>query len=385
MKKKADILELQSLTNSLVFFAPVALLVRTQAGVSYSQFFVLQAALSLTILCFEIPTGFLSDKIGYKRSLVAAQLLLAVARVLLLAGFLLRSLPIFYAEAFVEGISCCFLSGTDSAYLYSLFRKDGFAAKRARINNFGTVGFLVSTVLYAPIYHFFGLTGLLVTTAAACGISLLLVIRFPKEPVLPKDDREKRKLTWNTQGIGTVFLMILLSTCFTLGSFLISFFYVNKLEALSIGAEAMTGIILAYSLAELLREPIFRVLKVRRYPVVLLLSAIVAGGAFAVFGAVKAAIPAIGLMVVLPLLLAIPGGIAEDIQNRYIDSISQEGNRAFILSVINMGGSILEVVFLLASSAVASVGITYSFLGVGVLMILAVLPVAVLARRMYCT
>ncbi len=90
-------------------------------------------------------------------------------------------------------------------------------------------------------------------------------------------------------------------------------------------------------------------------------------------------------MVVLPLLLAIPGGIAEDIQNRYIDSISQEGNRAFILSVINMGGSILEVVFLLASSAVASVGITYSFLGVGILMVLSVLPVAVLARRMYCT
>lgn len=142
---------------------------------------------------------------------------------------------------------------------------------------------------------------------------------------------------------------------------------------------------MAYSLAELLREPIFRVLKVRRYPVVLLLSAIAAGGAFAVFGAVKAAIPAIGLMVVLSLLLAIPGGIAEDIQNRYIDSISQEGNRAFILSVISMGGSILEVVLLLASSAVASVGITYSFLGVGILMVLSVLPVAVLARRMYCT
>jgi len=83
--------------------------------------------------------------------------------------------------------------------------------------------------------------------------------------------------------------------------------------------------------------------------------------------------------------LAIPGGIAEDIQNRYIDSISQEENRAFILSVINMGGSILEVVFLLASSAVAGVGITYSFLGVGILMVLAVLPVAALARRMYCT
>ncbi len=204
MKKKADILELQSLTNSLVFFAPVALLVRTQAGVSYSQFFVLQAALSLTILWFEIPTGFLSDKIGYKRSLVTAQLLLVMARVLL-AGFLLRSLPIFYAEAFVEGISCCFLSGTDSAYLYSLFRKDGFAAKRARINNFGTVGFLVSTVLYAPIYHFFGLTGLLVTTAAACGISLLLVIRFPKEPVLPKTIVRKGSSPGTRRALGQYF------------------------------------------------------------------------------------------------------------------------------------------------------------------------------------
>ena len=50
--------------NGLVFFAPVALLVRTQAGVSEHIFFLLQALLSGVIFLGEIPTGFITDKIG---------------------------------------------------------------------------------------------------------------------------------------------------------------------------------------------------------------------------------------------------------------------------------------------------------------------------------
>ena len=51
--------------NGLVFFAPVALLVRTQAGVSEHIFFLLQALLSGVIFLGEIPTGFITDKIAY--------------------------------------------------------------------------------------------------------------------------------------------------------------------------------------------------------------------------------------------------------------------------------------------------------------------------------
>lgn len=56
--------------NGLVFFAPVALLVRTQAGVSEHVFFLLQALLSGVIFLGEIPTGFITDKIGYRKSLI---------------------------------------------------------------------------------------------------------------------------------------------------------------------------------------------------------------------------------------------------------------------------------------------------------------------------
>ena len=85
--------------NGLVFFAPVALLVRTQAGVSEHIFFLLQALLSGVIFLGEIPTGFITDKIGYRKSLILAQVLLLGARSLLLAAFVSRSLVLFVVEA----------------------------------------------------------------------------------------------------------------------------------------------------------------------------------------------------------------------------------------------------------------------------------------------
>ena len=66
---KMDSYDAVSFFNGLVFFAPVSLLVRTQAGVSQSMFFLLQALLSVITFLGEIPTGFLTDRIGYKRSL----------------------------------------------------------------------------------------------------------------------------------------------------------------------------------------------------------------------------------------------------------------------------------------------------------------------------
>ena len=79
----------------------------------------------------EIPTGFITDKIGYRKSLILAQVLLLGARSLLLAAFVSRSLVLFVVEAVVEGIAACFTSGTGSAYLYALYGENGYLAKTA--------------------------------------------------------------------------------------------------------------------------------------------------------------------------------------------------------------------------------------------------------------
>ena len=90
MSSLMDSYDAVSFFNGLVFFAPVSLLVRTQAGVSQSMFFLLQALLSAITFLGEIPTGFLTDRIGYKRSLVLSQSLLLLARSLLFVSFLCK-------------------------------------------------------------------------------------------------------------------------------------------------------------------------------------------------------------------------------------------------------------------------------------------------------
>ncbi len=169
--------------NGLVFFAPIALLVRTQAGVSEHIFFLLQALLSGVIFLGEIPTGFITDKIGYRKSLILAQILLLTARSLLLGAFLSHSVWLFVAEAVVEGIAACFTSGTGSAYLYNLYGEEGYLAKTTHAGNFGTAGFIISTVAYAGIYKVSGITGLLAATAAANLGSV--VMAFSLRQVLP--------------------------------------------------------------------------------------------------------------------------------------------------------------------------------------------------------
>lgn len=158
MKKKLNIdrLDVLAFLNGLVFYAPVALLVRTYAGVTMAQFFVLQAVLSLTVFLFEIPTGILTDKIGYKNTMVLAQGILVLARGLMIIAYLTGSFWLFAVEAVAEGFAACFLSGTQDAYVYSVYQETQYPVKIARVSNFGTAGFIVSTLFYVLLYRLGG-------------------------------------------------------------------------------------------------------------------------------------------------------------------------------------------------------------------------------------
>ena len=182
MSSLMDSYDAVSFFNGLVFFAPVSLLVRTQAGVSQSMFFLLQALLSAITFLGEIPTGFLTDRIGYKRSLVLSQSLLLLARSLLFVSFLCKNPVLFAIEAAVEGLSYCFSSGTDSAYLYEVYGNEAYLSKTAHASNCGTAGFLISTLSYVIIYHQCGIEGLLLSTMAAGTAAAIFSIKLKPEP-----------------------------------------------------------------------------------------------------------------------------------------------------------------------------------------------------------
>ena len=356
--------------NGLVFFAPVALLVRTQAGVSEHIFFLLQALLSGVIFLGEIPTGFITDKIGYRKSLIWAQVLLFGARSLLLAAFVSRSLALFVVEAVVEGIAACFTSGTGSAYLYALYGENGYLAKTAHAGNFGTAGFIISTVAYAGIYKISGMEGLLITTVVMDIIAVVcsFFLRSESSKTVIADRKEVQILAVFKNK--KAFLFVISLAIFSIAWLLINFFYVEKLENCGLPVEWMSLIILSYSAVQMLAEPILGKLSDgkngkssrEKLPEV---TATTAGVAFLLFGVVKFRAAVLLLMLILPLLLNLPEYLLMNLENQFVDEAECGSQRAATLSVLNMGVNLVEILTLSASAFLTKIGIQWCFVFVG--------------------
>ena len=356
--------------NGLVFFAPVALLVRTQAGVSEHIFFLLQALLSGVIFLGEIPTGFITDKIGYRKSLILAQVLLLGARSLLLAAFVSRSLVLFVVEAVVEGIAACFTSGTGSAYLYALYGENGYLAKTAHAGNFGTAGFVISTVAYAGIYKISGMEGLLITTVVMDIIAVVcsFFLRSESSKAVIADRKEVQILAIFKNK--KAFLFVISLAIFSIAWLLINFFYVEKLENCGLPVEWMSLIILSYSAVQMLAEPILGKLSDgkngkssrEKLPAV---TAVTAGVAFLLFGVIKFRAAVLLLMLILPLLLNLPEYLLMDLENQFVDETECGSQRAATLSVLNMGVNLVEILTLSASAFLTKIGIQWCFVFVG--------------------
>ena len=369
--------------NGLVFFAPVALLVRTQAGVSEHIFFLLQALLSGVIFLGEIPTGFITDKIGYRKSLILAQVLLLGARSLLLAAFVSRSLVLFVVEAVVEGIAACFTSGTGSAYLYALYGENGYLAKTAHAGNFGTAGFIISTVAYAGIYKISGMEGLLTTTVVTNIIAVVcsFFLRSESSKTVIADRKEVQILAVFKNK--KAFLFVISLAIFSIAWLLINFFYVEKLENCGLPVEWMSLIILIYSAVQMLAEPILEKLSVGKNgksgrKKLLAVTAVTAGGAFLLFGVIKFRAAVLLLMLILPLLLNLPEYLLMDLENQFVDETECGSQRAATLSVLNMGVNLVEILTLSASAFLTKIGIQWCFVFVGCfLMVIALLFVRI--------
>lgn len=374
-----------SLCGGLVFFAPVALLVRTQAGISETQFFLLQALLSGIIALGELPTGHLTDRMGYRRSLILAQLLLLAARGLLLAAFLLRSLPLFVAEALVEGISACLSSGTASAYLYALYGESDYLPKAAHAANFGTAGFLLSTAAYALLYRYFGLTGLLAATVLAGAAGLVCSLFLRREPRAAVPEHRSQSTMWGQ--LGKIFrdrqalLLTALLSVFSVAWLLVNFFYAEKLADCGIPLTWLSAIIITYSAGQMLAEPIIRLCAGKSRSRLTAIFCLLCGGGLAAFGWLRTPWAAVPLMVLLPLLLDLASFYLEERQNHLIDRLDADRDRAAALSAMNIGVNLAEIASLFASSLLAALGIGWCFALCGGLLLLGALGYMLSSRK----
>lgn len=371
---KTDAYEGMSFFGGLVFFAPVALLVRTRAGISEGQFFLLQVLFSAVIALGEMPTGYLTDRMGYRNSLILSQLLLLIARGLLLAAYLLRSLPLFVVEAVVEGVSACLSSGTGSAYLYALCGEEGYLPKTARAANFGTAGFLLSTAVYAVIYESFSLKGLLIATvlSGAAGLVCALLLRREAHgsPSETRPGKTSRSLLLLLLRDRRTRLLTLLLSLFSVAWLLVNFFYAEMLEKSGVPLTWLSAIIIVYSVVQMLAEPLIHLCQKYAKRKLTLLFCLLSGAVLLGFGLLHTTGLLIVMMVLLPLFLDIATFYVEEQQNQLIDTLALENHRAAALSVMNIGVNVMEMLSLFASSLLVAVGTGWCFGLCGVFLLL---------------
>lgn len=84
------------------------------------------------------------------------------------------SFYIFVIEAILEGIAISFMSRTMNAYIYQLLGEDDFEKNISSINNYGTVGFISSTILFSFIYKIGGMNTLVILTVISTLIAFII-------------------------------------------------------------------------------------------------------------------------------------------------------------------------------------------------------------------
>lgn len=154
---------------------PIVVLFYQSNNMGMHEIFVLKAIYSIAIVAMEIPSGWMADVWGRKKTLVLGSILGS-------AGFLIYSFSYgFWAFVIAEiilGVGHSFVSGADSAMLYDSLKADKKTDKYVReegritsVGNFAEAiagivgGFLAAISLRTPFYFQFAVAAIAIPAA----------------------------------------------------------------------------------------------------------------------------------------------------------------------------------------------------------------------------
>lgn len=154
---------------------PIVVLFYQSTEMGMHEIFILKAIYSIAIVFMEIPSGWMADVWGRKKTLILGSILGSV-------GFLLYSFSYgflaFVLAEIILGIGHSFVSGADSAMLYDSLKADGktdkYTREEGRITSAGNFaeaiagvvgGFLAAISLRTPFYFQFAVAAIAIPAA----------------------------------------------------------------------------------------------------------------------------------------------------------------------------------------------------------------------------
>lgn len=138
---------LHQIFASMFFAVPVLVLFWQENGLSLTEVMILQSIFAISTVILEIPTGYLADVHGRKKTLVYASITAAIAVIIFSIGY--GFLDFLFAELFFA-LAISLSSGTMSAFIYDTLQDLGRVSEYKKVWGnalfFGMISLAVSNV-----------------------------------------------------------------------------------------------------------------------------------------------------------------------------------------------------------------------------------------------
>lgn len=356
MKNNFTALKISKFFENAVFYAPVSLLVRTNDFVGYSDLFLLQALISFGICFLEIPSGYISEKLGYKKTLTISSIFMLISRILL---FFAVDFKDFFIEGLIVTIAIALYSGTEEAYVFQFTKDENQSILLSKLNNYAEAGFIFSTISFFFLYKIGGTDLVLKLTIFAMFISVIFRFFLKDDIPIVKENIEKenpksfiiflKNIVNDPLAPKFVIMSGVISTCFILNSF----FFIDRLIFDGISEENMTFIILAGSLLKMIIPSLLKLFRNREsllFSISLILSAI-----FFIIISREISIRPIYIMLtmaLIPIFINVIDYLIYEMKKDFLVKIGYENKMAIGLSYFGIFNDGVEFIILLMASLI---------------------------------
>lgn len=354
-------LYLIKLSKWLMLIMPIVALFYTDNGLDDFDIFLLQAVYSFSVAVLEIPSGYMADVIGRKKSLVIGSLLgtLGYGIYSLSSGFYG-----FLCAEMILGLGGSFISGSDSAMLYeslkAMKRKDWYFRLEGRITSLGhfaeTIaalcgGFIAAYLSYRSVY-------ITQTFIAALAIpASLYLLEPPRDKHISRPGWGhiitvfKQSLVHNKKLSSTLLFSSLIGTCTLCMAWTSQVYFVNM--GLTEKSITPLWILLNLTVAVVAAFAVKVVEKVGRRTAILMVMIVIPSG-FILLGAL-ALLPALVALFIFYAIRGYATPFLRDLVNQYCASETRA-------TVLSMRSLIIRTSFAVLGPFIGSLSADYSLL-----------------------
>ena len=230
MKKNIILFYVLAFLQGLVFYSSIATLYRTSNGLTLYQMGIIEGCFSLCIILFEIPWGMICDKIGYKKTMIIANIFYLLSKIVFYKanGFVLFLLERIFLALAVSG-----LSGCDSSLLYLSCNKEDSTAVFGKSSMFGVIGMVVASFTFTFIFKS-NMQLAAFATIFPFAIQLVLTFFITDYPTQNEEIVTLKQITRNIFNYKTIILVLLASVLLTETTHILTIFY-NQLQYERVG------------------------------------------------------------------------------------------------------------------------------------------------------